>query len=163
MTHNCKLKLLDFRVVTGVRLVNDNHAFHIRIQQGVLGPEGTIDPKTVSWKPIKSIPDIKQFSIFHYERSTEDDKYKYKQWVSFPINPYIYAINWDQKIVYLDDIEPQTWKKNNGTDQVVTGLRFKQVKSDLRLEVETMPFNYATGQLLDEPEWYWNHVLFQKR
>ena len=163
MTCNYKLKLFGFRVVTGVKLVNDNHVFHIQIQQGVLGPEGTIDPKTVSWKPIKSIPDIKQFSDYHFKKSTSPDTYDYEEWVSFPKNKHVYSIKWDQKIVFLDDIEPQILKKNKDTDQVVTGLRFKQAGSELRLEVETIPFDYATGQLLGRSEWFWNHKRIQAR
>ena len=40
------------RIITGIKLVLEKGIYSIKIQQGFLGPNGTIDEKTVGWKDV---------------------------------------------------------------------------------------------------------------
>lgn len=67
-----------------------------------------------------------------------------------------YEVTWDQKTIYLDDVEPPT--RSPEVHEVITGLRFKKVGTDLKLEIERTAFDYATGLLKGRPKWYSNEI-----
>lgn len=63
-----------FSIVTGVRFRKKDRVFHLQIQEGHLGAEGSVDSSTVQWKklPINSVNDTSNQSEYHtlkYNRS----------------------------------------------------------------------------------------------
>ena len=142
-----------YRVVTGVRLVLENHIFSIQIKQGQLKANGSIDLETNEWKPIDN--KLKKFKLNHFATVDNND------WVTFEGLDFIYAVHNKTKTVHLDDIEPES--ESSDQDEVVTGLRFRPVGDDLRLEIQRTVFDYATGELKSSSKWYSNKVGRRKR
>lgn len=141
--------------MTGVKLVKDNHIFHIQIQQGTLGENGTIT-SVPTWKNITKISKTElladKVSTYHYvvhsiPEDNSDHELKYDEWVEFYKNDLVYAVKYNQKNVYLDDLD-------SGPGSLLTGLRFRHVDNSLKLEIRTTPFNYSTGILqTDASSW----------
>ncbi|XP_031786848.1 uncharacterized protein LOC100117668 isoform X1 [Nasonia vitripennis] len=143
------------KVVTGVRLRKHNHVFHIQIQQGTLEANGTISG-TLEWKEIKEISSSDLLSdkvskhfykVIANPHENFDKEFKYDDWTEFYKNDLVYAVTYDQNTVYLDDLD-------SGPNALLTGLRFQQVNDDLRLEIQSTPFDYTTGKLkTDQSSW----------
>ena len=145
-----------YRVVTGVRFVLRNHIFTIKIKQGQLKANGTIDLETNEWKAIDD--KLKKLKFDQLANVDIND------WVTFKGKGLIYAVHDNTKTVNLDDIEPES-----DQDEVVTGLRFRKVagsgekEENLRLEIQRTVFDYATGKLTNSSKWYSNKVARRKR
>ena len=145
-----------YRVVTGVRFVLRNHIFTIKIKQGQLKANGTIDLKTNKWKAINN--KLKKLKFDQFVTRDSND------WVTFKGKGLIYAVHDNTKTVNLDDIEPKS-----DQDEVVTGLRFRKVagkgkkQHSFRLEIQRTVFDYATGKLKSSSKWYSNKLSRRKR
>lgn len=60
-----------FRVIVGVRFRIENQTLHLQIQEGVLGPFGTINESTVAWKPLATnIKDQSNTFQFNWQQSS---------------------------------------------------------------------------------------------
>ncbi|OXU27751.1 hypothetical protein TSAR_008241 [Trichomalopsis sarcophagae] len=79
-------------VVTGSQFVKKNNIIHIRIQEGLLLPNGMIDPSTVTWVPVKKNVTKKKWSTLASQNyqlellkkiDKKSDRYSY---VTFIIN-----------------------------------------------------------------------------
>ncbi|XP_033224884.1 uncharacterized protein LOC117177907 isoform X2 [Belonocnema kinseyi] len=117
------------KVVIGVRLKKVNKIIHIQIKEGKLLPHGTIDPESISWKPIED------YTIL--DRNVKD-------------GTDYHTITWDKRAVDLDDLVPPP-------DHLLTGLRFKLLGVHLNLEIHATPFNFTAGTLMKEKsQWYAN-------
>lgn len=145
--------------MTGVKLIKHNHIFHIQIQQGTLGENGTITSEP-TWKNITKISESElladKVSTYHYVdlRRPGQDDYEgptFKEWVEFYKNDLVYTVTSKQKNIYLDDLD-------SDPDNLLTGLRFRHVGNSLKLEIQTTPFNYSTGILrTSESSWKSNN------
>ena len=121
--------------------------FYIQIKQGTLGPNATIIDEP-EWKEIKAIPNEILLSdkvssssvVYDYGREVRVEFYK---------NEFVYAVTYDQKTIYLDDLDSRP-------NQLLTGVRFQQIDNDLRLEIRSTTFDYISGQLkkdVDASSW----------
>ncbi|KAL3273065.1 hypothetical protein HHI36_014520 [Cryptolaemus montrouzieri] len=111
----------DNKVVTGLRFVKKNRIIHLQIQQGILGPFGTIDTNSTVWK------EVEDYKI--HDRSVYSGR-------------DYHILTWEKRALDLDDLEAD---KNH----VLTGVKFKEIGSHLNFEIYTTPFNFTTGKLID--------------
>lgn len=98
-----------------------NRILHIQIQEGVLQPQGMIDPATVAWK------DCPNFKITDADVRSGVD---------------YHTLTWTTRAIDLNEVK--------GTPgHVVTGVRFVLVGSHLNMEVRFTEFSFETGQLTE--------------
>lgn len=48
----CVIKIILFRVITGLRFVKKNRIIHLQIQEAALLPQGNINVTSMRWKPV---------------------------------------------------------------------------------------------------------------
>lgn len=109
------------KVVTGLRFRKVNRVMHLQIQQGVLGPQGTIIADTVQWKnmPVFKITDKNVTSGVDY-----------------------HTLDYLKRAIDLSEVIGKP-------GQVVTGLRFVLVGGHLNLEARFTEFNFESGKLVE--------------
>ncbi|KAJ8664930.1 hypothetical protein QAD02_006592 [Eretmocerus hayati] len=155
------------KVVTGARLWKRGFVFHIQIQQGTLGPNGSIIEERSEWVDIPEMSNSTLFSsevsVFHHDLETSfwkprgEDPYPYVDWTDFRKNKLVYAITYDTSYIYLDDLK-------TSPNEVMTGLRFQQIDKDLRLEIQKTSYDYATGTLDSaSSSWFSNPITRKQR
>ncbi|KAL7289668.1 hypothetical protein TKK_0016395 [Trichogramma kaykai] len=118
------------KVIVGIRLKKIDGIFYLQIQEAVLLPSGTVDPKTKSWARINT-----------YKRTDGN----VREGVDY------FRLSWDHSSVELDDIVL------NG-DSVVTGVKFTFAQGLLRLEVRGHRFDYKQGKL-KIPNYSWHRNI----
>jgi hypothetical protein len=108
------------RVVTGLRFVKHNRIIHLQVQEGRLLPEGQIDNATVRWVPVEDYQTIGS---------------------GISANADYFRLSWEERSLELNDL-----MADEGF--VVTGVSFRH-DGRLKLEIQTTPFNFTTGQLIN--------------
>lgn len=96
-----------------------NRVFHLQIQQGTLGPHGTVQPSPVSWKPVDDF-DVK-YSVPGYGH---------------------HELDIDNRGIVVGNII------NDWGTALVTGVGFRVSNHILRIEVYRHSFNFSTGRLM---------------
>ncbi|XP_077292880.1 uncharacterized protein LOC143915925 isoform X2 [Arctopsyche grandis] len=105
------------KVVVGMQFVKLKRIIYMQICEGILLPGGKIDKESVTWKEIRPM-DLKYAKI-------------YKEY---------HELSNEQRAIDLDDLEgPHGY--------IMTGVRFKKLGPHLNFEIQTMPFNFETGEL----------------
>jgi hypothetical protein len=112
-----KTDMIDNRVVTGVRFVKHNRIIHLQVQEGQLLPKGQIDPDTIRWIPPEN------YSISD---------------AGLTANTY-FEVSLENRSLDLRDV-----MADEGF--VITGVGFRN-EGRLKLEIQTTPFNFTTGEL----------------
>ena len=112
-----------FRVITGVRLIKDNGILSIKIQQGSVQANGSIDQSSVAWKPI-NYKTKKRPSLFLIKSSTRI----LLDVVEAPPGHVLTGLSFESS------------KDNQGTDF-------------LWIKIRTTKLDYATGELNKKSKW----------
>lgn len=108
-------------MVTGLRFRKFNRIIHLQIQEGELGPRGSVNASTLQWKPMSDYKlldrGIKNGVDYH-------------------------TLTWDKRSIDLDDlIAPSS--------HVVTGVRFRKVGTHLNFEIRITEADFKSGLLMD--------------
>lgn len=112
------------KVITGIKLVKNNHIVHLQIQEGKLLPRGEIETSSVNWKPVDN------FTI------TGSNVLKNRDY---------HTLSWGSRAIDMDDLI--------GTEeQLLTGVRFKLIGAHLNFEIRVTPFNFTSGLLIKPKE-----------
>lgn len=111
--------LITFRIVTGVRFIFKNNALGLQIEQGKLGPFGSINQSSIEWKT----PDWK-----------------------FTTNTKIHEIGYGNNEMYLDDLMNLEGLALIGI-KFKSSKHPEDGKVGVKLAILTMPFNFTTGEL----------------
>lgn len=98
-----------------------NRIIHLQIQEGTLGPRGTVNGSSAAWKKMP------EFKITDRNVTTGVD---------------YHTLSWKQRGIDLNEVKGRP-------GQVVTGVRFVTVGSHLNLEVRMTEFEFETGRLVD--------------
>jgi len=109
------------RVVTGLRFRKFNRIIHLQIQEGELGPRGSINDSTLQWKPMSD------YNLL--DRGV-------KNGVDY------HTLTWDKRSIDLDDLKAPS-------SHVITGCRFRKVGTHLNFEVRITEVDFKSGRLLD--------------
>lgn len=106
-----------FSIVTGNRFRKKDRVFHLQIQEGHLGAEGSVDSSTVQWKklPINSVNDTSNQSEYH-------------------------TLKYNERAIDLNEVK-------GTAGHVLTGVRFVVSDGHLNLQAKMSLFDFATGQL----------------
>ncbi|XP_050438388.1 uncharacterized protein LOC126844318 isoform X2 [Adelges cooleyi] len=118
------------KVVTGVRFNKVKQMFHLQVEEGVLGPRGSINESTRRWVDLP-VPG------FTYQNVTLRDGVDY------------HTLSYTSRAIDLDNVMAP---KN----MVVTGVKFRMIGPHLNIETRVTPFDFATGKLTEPIEKsYW--------
>lgn len=109
------------KIVTGLRFRKVKRILHLQIQEGLLGPQGTVNASTTAWRKLP------EFKITDRNVKTGVD---------------YHTMSWKQRAIDLTMVKGQP-------GQVVTGVRFVALGSHLNLEVRLTEFKFETGQLVE--------------
>lgn len=112
------------RIVTGVRFRKQNHVFHLQIQEGQLGAEGSVDSSTVAWK---ELPVIDTDAPHTVDESGEK------------VRAY-HALQYNKRAIDLNEVK-------SPTGHVLTGVRFVVNDGHLNLQAKMTRFDFVSGQL----------------
>lgn len=95
-----------------------NRVIHLQISEGTLLPGAIIESKSNQWRPVDPIDIRKSIKGVDYHEMTNEER-----------------------TVDLDDLE-------GPVGHVMTGIRFRKIGAHLNLEIQTMPFDFQSGKLI---------------
>ncbi|XP_050526498.1 uncharacterized protein LOC126897171 isoform X2 [Daktulosphaira vitifoliae] len=118
------------KVVTGLRFHKIKQMFHLQVEEGIIGPHGSINESSRQWVDLPG-PE------FTYQNKTLLEGVDY------------HALSYTSRSIDLDNVmAPQ--------NMVVTGVKFRMIGSHLNIEVRVTPYDFITGNLIEPNEKsYW--------
>lgn len=122
-----------------MKFVAENNMISIKIQQGELGTNGSINTDTIEWMNVSYGYDVmlnKTYTAYELNRTRD-----------------FFAVDFSKNKVYLGDLKARP-------GHVMTGIAFREdpredaPERSLRLDVRFTPFDFKTGKLNIDDE-YW--------